>query len=192
MLYLARQKRIRNILSAISPPSIKSFWLLWCCMNKIRQHFSISLVLLSVHNNSSDFDIVLRRQFVFLMCFFSFIVVLHLVRSPLKFLNQTKKKQTLIIFPVHIADKSVSFEKSVSFSDDIQGLPKSHSPQNHGKSMSLRITSVWFKLSLNSTHTHTQTPYTPVDTSFFSRFLFCLVFTRKYLCSNRLKLPKSS
>uniref|UniRef100_A0A182M5B5 Actin interacting protein 3-like C-terminal domain-containing protein n=1 Tax=Anopheles culicifacies TaxID=139723 RepID=A0A182M5B5_9DIPT len=27
-------------------------------------------------------------------------------------------------------DKSVSFEKSVSFSDDIQGVPKSHSPQH--------------------------------------------------------------
>ncbi|XP_055326242.1 uncharacterized protein LOC129579985 isoform X8 [Sitodiplosis mosellana] len=30
--------------------------------------------------------------------------------------------------------KSVSFEKSVSFSDDIQGLPKSHSPQHHADS----------------------------------------------------------
>ncbi|XP_055694362.1 uncharacterized protein LOC129796454 isoform X5 [Lutzomyia longipalpis] len=29
-----------------------------------------------------------------------------------------------------IPDKSVSFEKSVSFSDDIQGVPKSHSPQH--------------------------------------------------------------
>lgn len=41
-----------------------------------------------------------------------------------------------------VADKSVSFEKSVSFSDDIQGLPKSHSPQHPGKSMSLKITAV--------------------------------------------------
>lgn len=44
-----------------------------------------------------------------------------------------------ILFP----DKSVSFEKSVSFSDDIQGLPKTHSPHNPGKSMSLKITAVW-------------------------------------------------
>lgn len=42
-----------------------------------------------------------------------------------------------------IADKSVSFEKSVSFSDDIQGVPKSHSPQHAGKSIkSLKITAV--------------------------------------------------
>ncbi|KAL7038533.1 hypothetical protein ACKWTF_009600 [Chironomus riparius] len=39
-------------------------------------------------------------------------------------------------------DKSVSFEKSVSFSDDIQGVPKAHSPQHMGKSLSLKITSV--------------------------------------------------
>lgn len=40
------------------------------------------------------------------------------------------------------ADKSVSFEKSVSFSDDIQGVPKPHIPQHPGKSMSLKITAV--------------------------------------------------
>lgn len=49
--------------------------------------------------------------------------------------------QTLISKHI-ISDKSVSFEKSVSFSDDIQGLPKAHSPQNPGKSMSLKITAV--------------------------------------------------
>ncbi|GAB0099544.1 Coiled-coil domain-containing protein CG32809 [Sergentomyia squamirostris] len=32
--------------------------------------------------------------------------------------------------PGQCRDKSVSFEKSVSFSDDIQGVPKSHSPQH--------------------------------------------------------------
>lgn len=41
-----------------------------------------------------------------------------------------------------LSDKSVSFEKSVSFSDDIQGVPKSHVPQHPGKSMSLKITAV--------------------------------------------------
>lgn len=41
-----------------------------------------------------------------------------------------------------ISDKSVSFEKSVSFSDDIQGVSKAHSPQHMGKSLSLKITSV--------------------------------------------------
>lgn len=44
-----------------------------------------------------------------------------------------------------LSDKSVSFEKSVSFSDDIQGVPKSHSPQHPaGKSLSCKITAVWW------------------------------------------------
>lgn len=41
-------------------------------------------------------------------------------------------------------DKSVSFEKSVSFSDEIEGVSKTHSPQQMGtiKSMSLKISTV--------------------------------------------------
>lgn len=39
---------------------------------------------------------------------------------------------------MYFPDKSVSFEKSVSFSDDIhQGAPKSHIPQHPGKLFSL-------------------------------------------------------
>lgn len=57
--------------------------------------------------------------------------------------SQTTKIHFLCFFLL-FSDKSVSFEKSVSFSDDIQGVPKSHSPQHLGKSMSLKITSVWF------------------------------------------------
>lgn len=52
--------------------------------------------------------------------------------------NKNKSKMNLFL----ISDKSVSFEKSVSFSDDIQGVQKSHTPQHPGKSFSLKITAV--------------------------------------------------
>lgn len=54
--------------------------------------------------------------------------------------SQRRKYLSAII--LLISDKSVSFEKSVSFSDDIQGVPKTHSPQHMGNSMSLKITAV--------------------------------------------------
>lgn len=56
----------------------------------------------------------------------------------------TWHKSYFFLLSFLISDKSVSFEKSVSFSDDIQGVPKAHSPQHMGKSLSLKITSVWF------------------------------------------------
>lgn len=50
------------------------------------------------------------------------------------------------------SDKSVSFEKSVSFSDEIQGVKPHHSPQHMGKSMSHTITPVWCALSYDFPH----------------------------------------
>lgn len=67
----------------------------------------------------------------------------HILCSPFKL--ETKQNWQTIFYKIYkntFSDKSVSFEKSVSFSDDIQGLPKSHSPQHPGKSMSLKITAV--------------------------------------------------
>ncbi|CRK99259.1 CLUMA_CG012671, isoform B [Clunio marinus] len=48
---------------------------------------------------------------------------------PPKLGKSCKDNRSVEHFPISFIDKSVSFEKSVSFSDDIQGFPKAHNPQ---------------------------------------------------------------
>jgi hypothetical protein len=83
------------------------------------------------------------------LIYFNLFKFLQLHSTSREKLHRTKAISISISF---FSDKSVSFEKSVSFSDDIQGVPKAHSPQHMGKSissMSLKITSVWnFLLNL--------------------------------------------
>ena len=109
-----------------------------CMNNEISKYFS---TYFENYNNVNNFFELYSQQWVKKTPAFPFHFILFYIIFLLMLALHYGCSFYFISFFL-FSDKSVSFEKSVSFSDDIQGVPKTHSPQHLGKSMSLKITSV--------------------------------------------------